>query len=124
VIDALIHMKKTNSFIMNDVHHLERLRIYFKTPELLRRTHCEGLGRQLMVKNDGSVVLCSYGSLPIGTIGNLSEQTFAELWHSAYAREKRDRMIFCTEKSCMAIRGCYQETTREKFRKFIRYVYN
>lgn len=117
VFTELQRLKKTNRFISNSSEHLRRLQRYYHRVPSLSKKRCEGLGRQLMIKDNGDVVLCSYSSVPVGSIGNVRERSFRDVWSSDEAKKKRSQMMQCTETACVAIRGCYRESMSEKIGK-------
>ncbi|MFH1519718.1 MAG: radical SAM protein [Candidatus Omnitrophota bacterium] len=118
IIDSLINMKKNNESIMNSYDNLRRLKMYFhRSPELTKK-RCEAIGRQLMIKDQGNVYLCSYNSSHIGSIGNVAERSLRDIWNLSKAKKKKSEMAGCKEIECLVIRGCYKESLTEKLKRF------
>lgn len=122
VIDELCHRKKYNKYIRNSRRNLNRLKLYYQNPDKLTKTHCEAVGTQLMVKDNGDVVLCSFCSRPLGVIGNLTGDSLRKIWKSPEAVKRKNKMLHCPETSCLVIRGCYEEGLPETIAKVRRYI--
>jgi len=120
VLADLVVEKKNNPYISNSVEHIRRLQVYFKNPELLTKKYCEALARQIMVKDQGDVYLCSFSGLALESIGTVRDYSFADVWRSQKAKNVRDKMMQCHNLECLAIRGCYEERFSEKFEKLSR----
>ncbi|MCF7875383.1 MAG: radical SAM protein [Candidatus Omnitrophica bacterium] len=123
VVDRLTEMKKYNKVIIDPCNHFKRLKLYYHRSSKLKKMYCEAIGRQLMIKDKGDITLCSFCSFPIGSIGNISKNSFKDVWTSKEAAAKKNKMLRCKETDCLVIRGCYKEGYFEKIAKIKNYFF-
>lgn len=121
VIDQLCARKKYNSSIIDSSFQLQRIKYYYHQSPKLEKKYCEAIGARLMIKEDGRVTLCGHGG-PLGSIGNIAEQSLAEIWKSKIALQKNSKMRTCSETECLVCRGAYKESYFEKIAKFKRWI--
>ena len=113
---TLIQMKKKGHRIANARGQLERMRAYYLDPGAFyaqKNGSCQAHRFSFRIKSDGAVSLCSC----FEPVGNATEQTLREIWHSRAAADIQGRMKKCN-KNCSFIRAYYYENFREKSEHF------
>ena len=93
-MDDLIQMKQEGWPILNSAGHLELLKTYFRDPETKGQGRCEVGVTSFDVAPSGWADLC-FKKKPIGNMTNISPR---DLWHSIEAKSMRENEIDpCTQ---------------------------